>query len=71
MFACLFDFSGWKVTSGKRNLTVGDENEELCKIFLATIKAIIKGIKCSRDIENIMWLVGFIIREEISYTLFL
>lgn len=65
-------FLGEKLLLEKKNLIVGDENEELCKIsFLATIKAIIEGIKCSRDIEDIVWLVGFIIREEISYPLFL
>lgn len=60
---------------GKRNKThlfVGNENEKLWKIpFLATIKAINKEVKCSSDNENVVWLVGFIIKEEISYLLFL
>lgn len=67
---------GWgKSCSWKKkqaNLIVGDENEEHWKILLlATVKVIIKGINCSRDKENMMWLVGFIIREELSYLLFL
>lgn len=40
-------------------------------LFLATIKAIIKEIKCSSGNENMVWLVEFIIREEMSYPLFL
>lgn len=68
-------FSWGKIYSWKKkqiNLIVGDENEELWKIlFLATIKAVIKMIKRSSDIENVVWLTGFILREEVSYPLFL
>lgn len=68
-------FSWGKIYSWKKkqiNLIVGDENEELWKIlFLATIKAVIKMIKRSSDIENRVWLAGFILREEVSYPLFL
>ena len=36
-------------------------------LLLATIKAIIKEIECSRGNENMVWLVGFIIGEVMSY----
>lgn len=72
LFICCF--LGESLFPGKRNKThlfVGDENEKLWKIsFLATIKTINKGFKCSSDNENMVWLVGFIIKEEISYPLF-
>lgn len=61
----------FSVKRNKTHLFVVDENEKLWKIlFLATIKAINKGIKCFRDNENMVWLVEFIIREKRSYPLF-
>ena len=38
-------------------------------LLLATIKAIIKEMECSSGNENTVWLVGFIIREVMSYPL--
>lgn len=59
------------VKRNKTHLFVSDENEKLWKILsLVTIKAFNKGMKCFSDNENMVWLVEFIIREEISYPLF-
>lgn len=71
-FKVIFFFLGGKIAFGKENkhilLLVMEMKSSGKILFLVTIKTIIKGIKCSSGSENIVWLVGFIVRQDIIFT---